>query len=159
MPGHWEGDLVVGTKNQSAIITLVERASRLALLRRLPSDHDTASVMPVLTEMIQSLPVQMQKTLTWDQGPEMSSHAELSLATEIQIYFCDPHSPWQRGSNENLNGLIRDFFPKGTDFRTVTDAEIEEAQRLLNKRPRQTLNWQTPTEAFDQLVRSSALTG
>lgn len=158
VPGHWEGDLVVGTKNQSAVITLVERTSRLALLRRLPEAHDTTSVMPVLTEMIAGLPVIARKSLTWDQGPEMSSHTDLTVATDIKVFFCDPHSPWQRGSNENLNGLLRDFFPKGTDFKKIADEEIAEAQRLLNKRPRQTLNWLTPTEAFQQVLQHGALT-
>lgn len=158
IPGHWEGDLVVGTKNQSAVITLVERTSRLAILRRLPDKHDTTSVMPILTEMIKALPKMMRKTLTWDQGPEMASHSDLTLATDIKVFFCDPHSPWQRGSNENLNGLLRDFFPKGTDFRKVTDEEIAEAQRLLNKRPRETLDWQSPTEVFQQVLARSALT-
>lgn len=158
VPGHWEGDLVVGTKNQSAIITLVERTSRLVILRRLPGKHDTTSVMPLLAEMIGSLPEVIRKTLTWDQGPEMASHPELTLATNIQVFFCDPHSPWQRGSNENTNGLLRDFFSKGTDFRKVTDEQVAEAERLLNKRPRQTLGWRTPAEVFQQVLADSALT-
>lgn len=149
---------MVGTKNQSAIITLVERTSRLVILRRLPGKHDTTSVMPLLAEMIGSLPEVIRKTLTWDQGPEMASHPELTLATNIQVFFCDPHSPWQRGSNENTNGLLRDFFPKGTDFRKVTDEQVAEAERLLNKRPRQTLGWRTPAEVFQQVLADSALT-
>lgn len=152
VPGHWEGDLVLGAKNQSAIITLVERSSRFTLLRRLPDRHDTESVMPLLIDMISTLPIELRKTLTWDQGSEMSSHAALTLATEMRVYFCDPHSPWQRGSNENTNGLVRDFFPKGIDFRAVSDAEIDEAQALLNKRPRMTLGWQTPTEVLAQAI-------
>lgn len=158
VPGHWEGDLVVGARNQSAIITLVERSTRFVLLRRLPERHDTDSVVPLLVQMIQSLPVAMRKSLTWDQGPEMSSHKMLTVATDMKVFFCDPHSPWQRGSNENTNGLVRDFFPKGTDFHAVTDEEILDAERLLNMRPRQTLGWATPAHAFLQATTGSALT-
>lgn len=159
VPGHWEGDLVLGAGNKSAIITLVERSTRMVLLRRLPKRHDTDSVVPLLVEMIKSLPAAMRKSLTWDQGPEMSSHASLTLATDMKVFFCDPHSPWQRGSNENTNGLVRDFFPKGTDFHFVSDEEILDAERLLNMRPRQTLSWATPARAFLQATTDGALTG
>ncbi|MGJ6979621.1 IS30 family transposase [Aestuariimicrobium soli] len=153
IPGHWEGDLVLGARNQTAIITLVERASRFVLLHRLPDQHDSTTVVDALIAMAATLPAQMQmKSLTWDQGSEMAEHPTFSLATHTQVYFCDPHSPWQRGSNENTNGLIRDFWPKPTDFAQITDAEILHVQNLLNDRPRETLNALTPREKLQQLL-------
>ncbi|WP_022882767.1 IS30 family transposase [Gryllotalpicola ginsengisoli] len=159
VPGHWEGDLVVGPGN-SGLITLVERSSRFALISRLPGMRDSETVIDGLTRMIQQLPHALFETLTWDQGSEMAQHAKFTIATGCAVYFADPHSPWQRGSNENLNGLIRDFYPKGTNFNTITDAEIAEMQRLLNMRPRMTLNYATPAERLDEHIKSGvALTG
>jgi IS30 family transposase len=157
VPGHWEGDLVVGPGN-SGIITLVERSTRFALLGRLPGTRDSETVIDRLTEMIQHLPAALFSTLTWDQGTEMAQHARFTITTGCPVFFADPHSPWQRGSNENLNGLIRDFYPKGTDFNTITDTDLAETQRLLNIRPRKTLNFHTPAEKLDEHLRGVALT-
>ncbi|WGT47701.1 IS30 family transposase [Tessaracoccus lacteus] len=150
LPGHWEGDLVLGERHKTALITLVERTSRFTLIRRLPDDHGSTTVTDQLIEMAASIPAELRKTLTWDQGSEMAEHARFTMATDTKVFFCDPHSPWQRGSNENTNGLIRDFFPKGTDFATITDDQVAEAQYLLNIRPRQTLDWDTPAERLNQ---------
>ncbi|WP_425503877.1 IS30 family transposase [Ruania alkalisoli] len=158
VPGHWEGDLVLGAKNQSAIITLVERASRFTLIRRLPADHLTGTVTAELVAMMSSLPQALRKSLTWDQGDELARHRDFTIATNMAVYFCDPHSPWQRGTNENTNGLIREFFPKGINFRTVFDADIHTAQDLLNIRPRATLDGMTPAEKLDQLITSALTT-
>ena len=152
VPGHWEGDLVVGPFGRTALITLVERSSRFCLISRLPALHDSETVIDRLMMMVAGLPAALLRTLTWDQGPEMAQHRRFSVATSCPVYFCDPHSPWQRGSNENLNGLVRDFYPKGTSFVDVTDAEIAEMQQLLNTRPRKTLDYQTPAERLDQLI-------
>ncbi|KAE8762102.1 IS30 family transposase [Georgenia thermotolerans] len=157
VPGHWEGDLVVGPEN-SGIITLVERTTRFCLLRRLPGARDSQTVIDRLSEMIGALPAELRRTLTWDQGTEMARHATFTVRTDCPVYFCDPHSPWQRGSNENLNGLIRDFFPKGTNFNEISDAEIQHAQDLLNTRPRETLNWATPLEKLTAFIQADALT-
>ena len=156
VPGHWEGDLVIGAAGRSALITLVERATRYALIRRLPMTHDSATVATSLVEMMSSLPASLRRTLTWDQGSEMASHASFTLATGCTVYFADPHSPWQRGTNENTNGLVRDIHPKGTDFNHVTDAEIAETERLLNIRPRETLDWHTPADRLNQLLAVAA---
>lgn len=150
LPGHWEGDLVLGARHATALITLVERKSRFVLIRRLPQDHGSTTVTDQLIEMAAAVPAALRETLTWDRGAEMAEHARFTMATNTKVFFCDPYSPWQRGSNENTNGLIRDFFPKGTDFAQVTDQQIAEAQHLLNIRPRQTLNWATPTETLNQ---------
>ena len=150
LPGHWEGDLVLGERHKTALITLVERTSRFTLIRRLPDDHGSTTVTDQLIEMAASIPAELRKTLTWDQGSEMAEHARFTMATDTKVFFCDPHSPWQQGSNENTNGLIRDFFPKGTDFATITDDQVAEAQYLLNIRPRQTLDWDTPAERLNQ---------
>jgi IS30 family transposase len=158
VPGHWEGDLVVGP-GDSGIITLVERSTRFALLGRLPGSRDSETVVDRLTQMIQQLPAALFSTLTWDQGSEMAQHARFTIATGCPVFFADPHSPWQRGSNENLNGLIRDFYPKATNFNTITDADLAETQRLLNIRPRMTLNFHTPAEKLDQYLQGVALTG
>ena len=152
VPGHWEGDLVVGAHNRSALITLVERASRFCLIGRLPELRTSPLVVEQLTTMIQALPAELFRSLTWDQGSEMAGHRTFTVATNCPVFFCDPHSPWQRGSNENLNGLIRDFYPKGTHFADITDADVTHTQHLLNTRPRQTLDWQTPAERLNQLI-------
>lgn len=151
VPGHWEGDLVVGP-NRSGLVTLVERHTRYALVGRLPGCRESATVIDRLQEMIAGLPASLLRTVTWDQGSEMAEHARFTVATGCAVFFCDPHSPWQRGSNENLNGLIRDFYPKGTDFNLVSDEDIATMQRLLNDRPRQTLGWQTPREKLEEVL-------
>ena len=158
MPGHWEGDLIIGGGDQrTCLITLVERSSRFVLISRL-GVHDAHSVADRLTAMFSGLPAQIARSLTWDQGVKMAACNRFTVATGVKVYFCDPHSPWQRGSNENTNGLIRDFFPKGTDFSTVTDAQVAEAQRLLNLRPRKTLDWLTPAEKLEAYIKDVALT-
>ena len=151
MPGHWEADLVLGAGNRSAIATLVERTSRLVLLVKL-EQKDAASVAQALARRLKKLPASLRKTLTYDQGREMARHADLTLATGIAVYFCDPHSPWQRGSNENTNGLIRDFFLKGADFSTVSAQKLTWVQQALNERPQKTLDWKTPKQFFNQLL-------
>lgn len=157
VPGHWEGDLVVGPQN-SGIVTLVERSTRFALIGRLPGTRDSDTVTEVLQRMITTLPAALIKTITWDQGTEMAGHATFTIATGCPVFFCDPHSPWQRGSNENTNGLIRDFYPKGTNFNDVTDADLANMQRLLNIRPRQTLGWRKPGDMLNELITGVALT-
>lgn len=152
VPGHWEGDLILGAGNRTAAITLVERTTRYTMIARLPARHDAATVTDQLIEMITALPAQLAKTLTWDQGAEMAEHARFTIAAGCNVYFCDPHSPWQRGSNENTNGLIREFFPKGTDFTTVTDERVTEVEHLLNTRPRATLGFHTPAVRLNELL-------
>ena len=147
VPGHWEGDLVVGPNN-SGIVTLVERRSRFALIGRLPGCRESDTVLDRMRQMVATLPEAVFATITWDQGPEMAHHANFEIAPECQFFFCDPHSPWQRGSNENLNGLIRQYFPKGTDFNHVTDEQLAELQHTLNTRPRKTLDYATPSETL-----------
>ncbi|WP_449405307.1 IS30 family transposase [Leucobacter celer] len=156
VPGHWEGDLVVGPGN-SGLVTLVERQTRFALIGRLPGTRDSMTVIELMQRMIRSLPSEFVKTITWDQGPEMAQHRSFTIATGCAMYFCDPHSPWQRGSNENLNGLVRDFYPKGTNFNQVTGEEIAHMQDLLNDRPRKTLDWATPRERLGTLLTGVAL--
>lgn len=156
VPGHWEGDLVVGP-NKSGIVTLVERQTRFVLLGRLPGARDSATVIEVMQGMIAGLPRELLRTITWDQGQEMAEHARFTVATGCRLFFCDPHSPWQRGTNENTNGLIRDFYPKGTDFNEVSSEELARTQQLLNVRPRQTLGFETPGERLAALVRCVAL--
>lgn len=158
VPGHWEGDLVVGPGN-SGIITLVERASRFALLGRLPGTRDSETVTEKLAAMIQALPKALRRTITWDQGTEMAAHKTFTVTTGCPVFFCDPHSPWQRGSNENLNGLLRaDYFPKGFNFNTITDAELTAVQNEINDRPRATLQFANPTETLDAHIQRVALT-
>ena len=156
VPGHWEGDLVVGPGN-SGIVTLVERNTRFALIARLPGVRDSLTVIGVLQHQIMRLPEQLRQTLTWDQGQEMSRHKDFTIATGCPVFFCDPHSPWQRGSNENLNGLIRDYYPKGTDFNNVSDEAIEAMVHQLNDRPRKTLGFHTPREKLNELINNVAL--
>ena len=152
VPGHWEGDLVIGAKGATALITLAERSTRNVLIYRLPDRHDAPTVTQALIQMVADLPTDLRRTITWDQGCEMADHLDFTLATDCQLYFCDPHSPWQRGTNENTNGLIRDFFPKGTDFAKITDKEVRDAQDLLNTRPRKTLGFQTPAAKLAELL-------
>lgn len=151
VPGHWEGDLVIGGDLRSALITLWERTTRFTLISRI-TVHDTETVTDRLTQMAARLPATIWRSLTWDQGVEMADHARFTVVSGCPVFFCDPHSPWQRPTNENGNGLIRDFFPKGTDFAAVTDAPVAEAERLLNSRPRKVLGFATPAEKLDQLL-------
>jgi len=152
VPGSWEGDLIIG-KHSSAIGTLVERKSRFVMLLPLRDGRDAQSVRIALTNKILTLPEQLRKALTWDRGVEMAEHAQFTVDTNVQVYFCDPHSPWQRGSNENTNGLLRQYFPKGTDLRRVTSRRLDEVAAQLNDRPRQTLGWMTPSEVLAQALR------
>ena len=158
VPGHWEGDLIIGGDSSSALITLVERTSRFVLISRLADNHRTRTVTDALKSMVDSLPRAVYSTITWDQGAEMADHAAPALATDIKVCFADPHSPWQRPTNENTNGLIREYFPKGTDFNNVTDAQVRAVQDQLNRRPREVLNGQTPTEILDTIINGATTT-
>jgi IS30 family transposase len=151
VPGHWEGDLIIGTRD-TAIGTLVERSTRFVLLLHLPARHDAAAVAAAMTEAMAGLPAQLRRSLTWDQGHEMAFHAQVALATGLDIYFCDPHSPWQRGSNENTNGLLRQYFPKGTSLAVHSKEHLEAVAAELNSRPRKTLGWKTPAQALDEIL-------
>jgi IS30 family transposase len=144
--GHWEGDLIVGTLHRSAIATIVDRATRYLMLVHLGVDHTADRVRDRLIESMSPLPAPLRRTLTWDQGAEMSGHGEIRAATGIDIYFCDPASPWQRGTNENTNGLLREYFPKGTDLSQHSRQRLAEVADELNARPRKILNWDTPAE-------------
>ena len=155
VPGHWEGDLIIGT-GHSAIGTLVERSTRFVLLLHLPHGHGADQVAAAMTEAMGTLPAQLRRSLTWDQGTEMASHAQIALATGLEIYFCDPHSPWQRGSNENTNGLLRQYFPKGSDLRVHGPDDLAAVAAELNARPRRTLGWETPAQALEQVLAADA---
>lgn len=158
VPGHWEGDLIIGGDGRTALITLVERRSRFLLMTRLGVDHRTATVTAALGTMIQGLPQAVFETLTWDQGVEMASHADFTIATGVPVFFADPHAPWQRPTNENTNGLIREYFPKGTRFDTVTDQQVQAAQDQLNRRARVVLNGLTPTEKLTHVINGATTT-
>jgi transposase, IS30 family len=155
VPGHWEGDLIIGSRN-SAIGTLVERSTRFVLLLHLPHGRDAASVAAAMTEAMAGLPAALRRSLTWDQGQEMAAHAQVALATGLEIYFCDPHSPWQRGSNENTNGLLRQYFPKGTNLAVHDKNHLAAVAAQLNSRPRKTLGWKTPAQALDEALAAAA---
>lgn len=153
VPGHWEGDLLFGSRN-TQIATLVERQTRYVMLVKVAS-KDTETVINALIKHARKLPQELYKSLTWDRGKEMADHKRFTLATDISVYFCDPQSPWQRGSNENTNGLLRQYFPKGIDISEYSQAQLNAAARRLNERPRMTLNYETPAERFSQLVAST----
>jgi len=153
VPGHWEGDLLVGS-GRSRIATLVERKSRFLMLVKLPSG-DTRTVVRALTRRVRKLPKQLRRSLTWDRGKEMSTHKDFSLATHVKVYFCDPSSPWQRGSNENTNGLLRQYFPKRTDLSDYSQAYLDRIALKLSQRPRETLGFQTPADKLSACVAST----
>jgi transposase, IS30 family len=155
VPGHWEGDLIIGKNGKSAIGTLVERATRYVMLLHLPHGRTAEEVREAMTATIQTLPATLRRTLTWDQGIEMAEHVKFSIDTGVDVYFCDPHSPWQRGSNENTNGLLRQYFPKGTSLSVHSAATLQDAADSLNGRPRKTLNWMTPAEKLTELVATT----
>ncbi|MFE1128138.1 IS30 family transposase [Streptomyces albidoflavus] len=155
VPGHWEGDLIVGPRSESAIVTLVERSTRYVLLGHLPGGHTAEEVRDVLVPLIQTLPSHLRGSLTWDQGCEMAAHKQFTLATGVPVYFCDPHSPWQRGSNENTNGLLRQYFPKSTDLSVHSPEDLEHVAQQLNGRPRKTLGWKTPAERLRDLLTAT----
>ena len=151
VPGHWEGDLIFG-KKMTSIGTLVERHSRYVILLKLPNGHGAESVRKAMTKRILTLPAQLRRSITWDQGKEMAEHVRFTVETGVQIYFCDPKSPCQRGSNENTNGLLRQYLPRSSDLSQCTQRELDAIARSLNTRPRQTLGWMTPSQAFAEAV-------
>ena len=153
VPGHWEGDLLMGDR-YSQIATLVERSSRYVMLIKIEQKEAT-TVNAALARTIRRLPAELRRSLTWDRGSEMSAHKDFTVATKVQVYFCDPYSPWQRGSNENTNGLLRQYFPKGEDLSGYSQAHLDKIARRLNERPRETLNWATPHEALKQTVAAT----
>jgi IS30 family transposase len=152
VPGHWEGDLLMG-KRMHAMATLVERKTRFVMLIALPDGHAADVVADALAAKIVELPAQLRRSLTWDQGKEMAAHAKFSVQTGVPVYFCDPRSPWQRGSNENTNGLLRQYFPKRTEIAHFTQADLDDVAAELNDRPRQTLGWKSPSQALDEVLR------
>jgi transposase, IS30 family len=153
VPGHWEGDLLIGAYKRSAIVTLAERSTRFVMLGELPIDRSSPEVIAVIRRLFARLPEHLRRSLTWDQGVELAGYATYGLAAECPVFFCDPHSPWQRGTNENTNGLLRQYFPKSRfDFTTITQDDLDTVAAQLNRRPRQTLGWHTPTEKLNELL-------
>jgi IS30 family transposase len=155
VPGHWEGDLITGTRNQSAIGTLVERTTRFTLLLHLPHGHNAQTVQQAIIRKMTNLPKHLRNSLTWDQGSELALHKDIKTALDMDVYFCDPHSPWQRGTNENTNGLLRQYFPKGTNLSTYPETYLDTVAEELNDRPRKTLNWQKPSQAIINLINTN----
>jgi IS30 family transposase len=155
VPGHWEGDLIMGQNNRSAVGTLVERTTRYLLLLHLPDGREAIKVNEAMKQAIAALPEELVRSITWDQGKEMSSHVSFTIDTGVQVYFCDPHSPWQRGSNENTNGLLRQYMPKGTDLSAYSAEDLAQIARSLNNRPRKTLGFMKPSEALTELLAST----
>jgi IS30 family transposase len=156
VPGHWEGDLMLGAVSKGAVITLVERSSRFVMLAPLPGRRTAEITRLALIEMVAKLPVELRKSITWDRGSEMAQHAQFKIETGVDVYFADPHSPWQRGTNENTNGLLRQYWPKGADLTGVTQAECDDVALRLNTRPRMTLGWQTPGQALNERLVATA---
>jgi IS30 family transposase len=156
VPGNWEGDLIIGSLNKSAIGTLVERTTRFVMLLHLPHGQSAPAVRDAIATTITTLPAVMRRSLTWDQGKELAEHVQLRIDADLAIYFCDPHSPWQRGTNENTNGLLRQYFPKGTNLAAHTATDLATVAAALNGRPRKTLAWKTPTEAMSELLSQPA---
>ena len=152
MPGHWEGDLIIGKASKTAVATLAERSSRFCLIIALPEGRTADKVADALADRILGLPAALRRTLTWDRGIEMASHATFTLATGLPVYFADPHAPWQRGTNENTNGLIRYYLPKSTDLSAHSQADLDAIADKLNTRPRKTLGYRTPAEALNDLL-------
>lgn len=155
VPGHWEGDIILGEGGRSAVGTLVERTTRFLLLLNLQGDRSAKAVDTAMRKAVRTLPDELCQSITWDQGAEMAHHADFTIDTDIPIYFCDPHAPWQRGSNENTNGLLRQYLPKGIDLSKIGATELREIQRSLNGRPRKTLGFMTPSEKFTELVATT----
>jgi IS30 family transposase len=156
VPGHWEGDLITGAGRKSAIGTLVERTTRFTMLVPLPPRWDAAVAAEAITPVIAGLPDAVRRSLTWDQGWEMTAHARIAVDADVEIFFCDPHSPWQRGTNENTNGLLRQYFPKGTSLAGYTPEHLAAVADELNGRPRKTLGWKTPAEALAEILEADA---
>jgi transposase, IS30 family len=152
VPGHWEGDLLIGTDCRTAVGTLVERTTRYVMLLHLPDGRSASGVEQAMRQAISTLPEQLRRSITWDQGKEMAHHARFTISTGVQVYFCDPHKPWQRGSNENTNGLLRQYMPKGTDLSVHTAQDLADYARSLNNRPRKTLGYMTPSERLAELL-------
>jgi IS30 family transposase len=159
VPGHWEGDLITGEQNGSAIGTLVERSTRFVMLLHLSTDHGAEAVRDAIVTQINTLPAALRRSLTWDQGIELARHTEITLATDLPVYFCDPHSPWQRGTNENTNGLLRQYFPKGSDLSVHDAAHLDLIAAKLNGRPRKTLGFKTPAEVLARLLSEDQQAG
>ena len=157
VPGHWEGDLVVGANN-SYVATLVERRSRYVMLAKL-GDKSSTTVVDALIELVKRLPQNMMQTLTWDRGTELAQHARFTIASDVQVYFCDPRSPWQRGTNENTNGLLRQYLKKTDDLSVYSQEQLDEFARRLNTRPRETLGWRFPVDVLNEKIEGVALTG